>query len=139
MATIVEYQHQIEYAYDRKGKRFPRLDFRMSTSSLTDAVDVEAYLDNGCEYTLFNGWLGASLGLDLLSGRRRRFQSASGSFLEAAVHSVHLVHDDLGVFELEVAFSLTEIQRCLLGRDFFNLAQIGFRERYQYFFVTPEP
>ena len=101
--------------------------------------DVEAYLDSGCEYTLFNGWVATTLGLDLLAGRRRRFGSASGSVVEAAIHPVHLVHDDLGAFDLDVAFSLTDIRRSLLGRDFFALAQIGFREYHQCFFVTMGP
>jgi hypothetical protein len=38
-----------------------------------------------------------------------------------------------------VGFSSGEIHRNLLGRDFFNLAQIGFRERHLTFFITPSP
>ena len=136
---IVEYQHQTEYAFDREGKRFPRLDFRVSAISSAEAIDVEAYLDSGCEYTLFNGWIGAALGLNLLSGDRRRFGSATGSVVEAAAHSVRLVHEELGAFDLDVAFSLVDLKRSLLGRDFFALAQIGFREHHQCFLITMEP
>ena len=39
------------------------------------------------------------------------------------------MHDSLGVNELMIAFSETRLTRNLLGRDFFNLFQIGFRER----------
>jgi hypothetical protein len=49
------------------------------------------------------------------------------------------MHPDLGSFTLEVGFSSTDIHRNLLGRDFFNLAQIGFRERFLTLYVTPAP
>jgi len=32
-----------------------------------------------------------------------------------------------------------EISRNLIGRDFFNLVQVGFREKYLTFYLTPTP
>ena len=52
---------------------------------------------------------------------------------------MRLFHGDLGEFELEIGFSESPIRRNILGRDFFNLLQIGFRERYLVFYVTPTP
>jgi hypothetical protein len=138
--VTVDYKHQIEYAYDRSGKRFPQLSFRISsTSDLKRAMDVNTYLDSGSERSLFNGWIGSVLGIDILSGPRMTFESAAGSYLTTTIHPVRLVHDDMGTFEIEVGFSTSEISRNLLGRDFFDLVQIGFREHQLCFFVTPEP
>jgi len=42
-------------------------------------------------------------------------------------------------YALEIGFSENPIRRNLLGRGFFNLIQIGFRERYLTFYMTPTP
>jgi hypothetical protein len=34
---------------------------------------------------------------------------------------------------------LDDIQRNLLGRDFFDLVQVGFRENHSEFYVEPSP
>ncbi len=101
-------------------------------------MDVNTYLDCGSERSLFNGWVGAALGIDILSGPRMKFETAAGSYLTTTIHPVRLVHDDFGTFELEVGFSTSEISRNLLGRDFLDFVQIGFREHQLCFFVTPE-
>ena len=51
--------------------------------------------------------------------------------MEACLHAVRLSHPELGCFDLEIGFSPFPLRRNLLGRDFFNLVQIGFRERQQ--------
>ena len=134
---VVAYEHQFDYAYDPDGSRFPRLDFQMARSGNPElTVDVDAHLDSGTERSLFNGKLAAALGIDLLRGRQLVYQSTSGSHLVATLHSVVLIHPDLGSFQLEVGFSFAEIQRNLLGRDFFNLVQIGFHENHLTLYVT---
>ena len=67
------------------------------------------------------------------------FASAAGFSIEAIIHSVRLSHPELGDFNLEIAFSTVPLRRNLLGRDFFSLVQIGFRERQQIFYVRAEP
>jgi hypothetical protein len=134
---VVAYEYQLDYAYDPDGSRFPRLDFQMARASNTGVtVDVDAHLDSGTERSLFNGKLATVLGIELLRGPQLVYQSASGSHLVATLHSVELAHPDLGSFQLEVGFSSTEIQRNLLGRDFFNLVQIGFHENHLTLYVT---
>lgn len=136
----VSYAHRLDYSHDLAGKRFPRLTFRVSNPADPSlAVDVKAYLDSGSERSLFDGRIGALLGVDILRGERIRFASATGSSFTATIHPVRLVHEDLGRFDLEVGFSTGELQRNLLGRDFFDLIQIGFRENQLAFFVTPRP
>ena len=139
MVTI-SYEHEFEYTCDEYGKWVPRLTFRASTPEDQEiALDVEAYLDLGAERSLFNGEVGVALGIDVLTGKPITYQSAIGGHLSATIHPVRLVHDDLGAFDLEVGFTSSEIRRNLLGRDFFNLIQIGIREHHLSFYVTPVP
>ncbi len=134
---VVTYEHQFDYAYDPDGSRFPRLDFQMARAGRPAVtVDVDAHLDSGTERSLFNGKLAAVLDIDLLRGPKLVYQSASGSHLVATLHWIELDHPDLGSFQLEVGFSSTEIQRNLLGRDFFNLLQIGFHENHLTLYLT---
>lgn len=136
----VSYEHRFEYAHDADGGRFPRLEIRVAHPKNEDAaLDVWAYRDSGAERTLFNGWIGSALGIDLLDGRELVYQTGSGGHLTARVHPLHLFHPDLGDFELEVGLSSSDIPRNLLGRDFFDRVQIGFREHQLAFFITARP
>lgn len=137
---VVEYDHQIPYAYDADGHRSPRLSLRIAKAEEPDVtIDIDAYLDSGAERTLFSGRIGAALGIDVVRGPELVFQTATGAGLVATLHQVRIEHPELGSFSLEVAFSTADLYRNLLGRDFFNLIQVGFRERYLalYFRSTP--
>ena len=138
--AIVSYSHRFGYGYDEGGERYPLLGFRVSNpENPALAADVDAAVDSGAERSLVDGQVGALLGFDVLGGPKLTFETMAGSYLPATLHKVQLAHADLGTFELEIAFSTTEIQRNLLGRDFFDLVQIGFREHHLEFFVTPKP
>lgn len=140
MASSVSYSHRFEYSYDEDGGRSPLLSVRVS--NLDDPalmVDVDVAVDSGAERSLLDGQVGALLGLDVLRGPRLSFETMAGGVFTATLHAVRLSHPDLGMFELEVAFSQSEIRRNLLGRDFFDLVQIGFREHHLAFFMTPSP
>jgi len=137
---VVTYEFALDYAHDPEGRRFPRLSLQLAKATEPAVtVDVDAYLDSGAERSLINGRLGAALGIDVLSGPELAYQTTVGNRLVATLHPVVLTHPDLGSFSLDVGFSITDIHRNLLGRDFFNLAQIGFRERHLTFYVTPTP
>ncbi len=136
----VSYVHRFQYGYDEGGGRLPLLKLRLS--NITDpalVVDVEATLASGAERTLIDGHLGVALGLDVLRGPQLTFETMAGGFFPATLHLVQLSHLALGTFTLEVAFSTGEIRRNLLGRDFFDLVQIEFREHHLTFYVTPSP
>ena len=75
----------------------------------------------------------------VFAGKRIEYHSAIGGRLSATIHPIRLVHDDIGEFHLDVGFTSSAISRSLLGRDFFNLIQIGFRERHLTFYVDPSP
>ncbi len=76
--------------------------------------------------------------MDLLAGQEITFQSASGHALPARLRRVRLTHLSLGTFDVEVGFSTTPV-RNLLGRDFFSLIQVGFRESRFTLYITPQP
>lgn len=136
----VDYSYQFRYLPVNIHRSFPRLPIQIRNPGIPDqAVEVPAYLDSGAEYSLFSGWVARSIGLDIFTGAPRFYASTTGAAVEARVHRVDLMHPDLGLFPLEIGFSLSEIRRNLLGRDFFNLVQIGFRERHLAFYVTPSP
>ena len=136
----VSYDHELAYAHEPNGDRSPQLTFRVSNPGHpSEAIDVDTYLDSGAQRSLLSGWIGKVLGIDILSGDKKTYQSTAGSGIDATHHAVRLEHPDLGSFELEVGFTLGEIRRNLLGRDFFDLIQLGFRERQLTFYVTARP
>ncbi len=138
--VAVAYEHQIEYAHDPDGNRFPRLGFQVARpEEPAVTVDVNAYLDSGAQRSLISGRIGVALGIDVMSGPQFVCESTTGSRLVTTLHPVRLTHPDLGSFDLKVAFSTSDIHRNLLGRDFFNLVQVGFREHHLTFYVTPTP
>lgn len=136
----VSYAHSFQYNYDVDGTLRPLLRFVVSSIRDPSAeVEVEASLDTGAERSLFDGRIAVALGIDVLRGPELNFRTLAGGLLSATLHTVRLSHGDLGAFELQAAFSSGEIERNLLGRDFFDLIQIGFREHQLAFFVTPTP
>ena len=102
-------------------------------------METDAFIDSGAENSLFNGAFAHSLGIDLLDGRPKVYVGIGGNQIDARIHGVKISNPDIGEFALDVGFSTSQISRNLLGRDFFNLVQIGFRERQLSFMITPEP
>lgn len=137
----VNYTKLFNYLYAEGGhRRFPGLPLKVQNPNFSgQAVDVQAHLDSGAEFSLFDGWIARAIGLDLLGGPLRSYAATIGGPFEGRVHRVILSHPDLGVFPLDIGFSTVEIRRNLLGRDFLNYIQIGFRERHSQFYATPAP
>ena len=136
----VTYTYRFPYGYSSQGQPFPILPIQLLNPADTRrSVEVAAYLDSGTERSLFDGTLALALGIDLLHGRRITYFSAGGTGIDAFVLPVKIRHPELGQFDLEVGFSSITLARNLLGRDFFNLVQIGFREHHLLFYITPEP
>ncbi len=136
----VAYACQSPYRQSRAGGLFPILPITIANPRQpARAVDAIAYLDSGAQRSLFGGTLARLVGLDLFGGHRLPFASAVGMSIDALLHAVRLSHPELGTFDREIGFSSVPLRRNLLGRDFFNLVQIGFRERHLVFYVTPEP
>jgi hypothetical protein len=126
----VPYTHEFAYTYSSQtGEPFPVLVLQLASPAHPEqALDIDAYLDSGAQRSLFDGRSGTALGLELFNGPELRYVSVAGVSLAARLHRVQLVHPALGSFALEVGFSTVPISRNLLGRDFFNFIQIGFRD-----------
>ncbi|MBI3928545.1 MAG: hypothetical protein HY319_23595 [Armatimonadetes bacterium] len=137
--VTVTYDYEFLYPYTETGSREPLLQLRMAGAGLDQWADVDAFLDTGAELTLFDGEISRVIGLDLSAGRSKRFRGTSGSQIEARQHHVILVHKHVGRFQLPVCFSLSPIARNLLGRDFLNRVQVGFRENHLTFYMAPGP
>jgi hypothetical protein len=140
--TTVAYAHSFAYFVDEfSGKSFPGLDFHVSLPEQNDpSADVRAYLDSEAEYSVFDGSLIVStLEIDLMAGREVRLSVAAGLAITARIHRLNLRHPQLGRFTLDAAISTVPIARNLLGRDFFQHLQIGFREFHQTFLIATAP
>lgn len=138
MATV-SYPYEMPY-HDMGRGNVPVLQMGVqAVTAVTEAIDVDAYLDSGALYSLFDGAILAAIGLNILDGPLRLYYPVAGQPIEARVLPVRLVHEQLGNFELEIGFSMGVISRNLLGRDFFNRVQIGFRERQLRFLINPTP
>jgi hypothetical protein len=140
--VLIGYTLSFEYLVDPiSGDRYPGLTVRISLPGSSDSgVDLDVHLDSGADRSLLNGEIIVpALELDLLSGPVRRYEPIAGALLEARIHKISIFHPDLGLFLFDVGISTASLRRNILGRDFFNLVQIGFREHHQTIFVTPEP
>jgi len=140
MATLVSYDHDYAYPYDDRGARCPILQIQLTNpANPSQTVEVDAYIDSGAGGSLFDGEFASAIGIELTTEPSQPYSTTTGSGLSARLHEVIVSHPDLGRFPLRVGFSEQKIWRNLLGRDFFALIQIGFRERQSAFFVTPSP
>ena len=135
----VNYDYEFSYREEPTG-HFPIVQIRIcNPRDPAFGLDVDGYLDSGATASLLPGWMARSLGFELLAGSRRPYVSAAGPEFEARVHMVQIteVYDtDAEPFLLEVGFATSDVHRNILGRDFFNRMQIGFRENHLVFFLT---
>jgi hypothetical protein len=136
----VSYPYEFPYPYDLNGRRFPVLKIEVCAfNQPPQPVAVDACLDSGAELSLFEGWIASEIGLVLLEGTPKIYSPAAGPGVNARMHRIRLSNASLGAFEMEIGFSVDDIRRNLLGRDFFNLIQLGFREHQQTFHILPAP
>jgi hypothetical protein len=140
MVITVSYDHEFNYRPDGSGETYALLQVKLiNPADLSKAIEVDAYVDSGTGRSLFDGEFASEIGLRLTDGPAQSYSPTRGSGLSARLHQVIVSHPDLGTFPLKVGFSELPIRRNLLGRDFFALIQIGFRERHSTFYVTAMP
>lgn len=137
--TTVEYQYSFNYRQFQSGT-FPALQVHITRPDNSElGFDTDAYLDSGAERSLFDGQLLAVLEIDLMNDQPKPYSSTLGNSVTGYLHSVRLTIPEIGEFSLEIGFSDSPIRRNLLGRDFFNLVQIGFRENQLQYFLNVTP
>ena len=134
MPATIRYEHTFTYRITADNKRFP--GFLVQLRNGGNSIDVDAVLDTGAEYSLFNGALANAIDLSLLAGKVRTYRTANRTDLSARVHPVSVWIPELGEFKMNMGFSLDDITRNILGRDFFSLLSIGFDEHHQTFHVS---
>jgi hypothetical protein len=136
--VAVSYDLELDYLRDSaRGSAFPGLWIVLGGREDRE-LEVMAHLDSGTETSLFDGRIGRAIGLDLSAGEILVFRSSTGAEIGASLHPVRVAQEKLGGYELTIAFGEQPITRNLLGRDFFNLFQIGFRERHLKIFFSAE-
>lgn len=137
--VTVEYQHTFNYRQLPSGS-FPILQIRIAgEDNPALRIETEVYLDTGAERSLFNGNLLTGLDIDLMNAKPLSYGSAFGEIATGYLHRVNLTIPEVGEFNLEIGFSSSGIKRNLLGRDFLNLVQVGFREHHLQYFLTATP
>ncbi len=102
-------------------------------------LEIDAELDSGAEYSLFQGSWALAIGLDLFDGVSFAFGLANGISLEARILPVVISHAELGCFHLLARFSTGPLRRNILGRDFFDLLTVGFDEHHSEVFLGRLP
>lgn len=137
--VVVDYQHSFNYRQLALGS-YPIIQIRITRPDDPQlGVDTDAYLDSGAERSLFNGHFLTALDIDLVNNKPKPYGSTIGNSVTGYLHEVRLTVPEIGDFNLEIGFSEVQIRRNLLGRDFFNLVQIGFRERHLEYYLNPRP
>lgn len=142
----VDYSHEIPYAVDENGGRFPRLLVRLvNPQDENQAFDTDAFVDTGTEKSVFGAYCAAAIGLSAEDGSSYSWSTSAGGSFSGRLHQVRLLLDGIGEFDLELGFReeggfiRDDLRRNLLGRDFLDQIQIGFREHHQVFFISPTP
>ncbi|MGH8544103.1 MAG: hypothetical protein ACREX3_10845 [Gammaproteobacteria bacterium] len=137
--VTVTYRHSFSYRDFGEG-RSPVLQLRISPPNRLDAaIDVDAHLDSGADSSLFDGYMITAWGMTLINDNLKHYGSTLGGSIEGYLHNVRITVPEVGTFDLQIGFSSARIRRNLLGRDFFALTQIGFRERQLEYYLTPAP
>jgi hypothetical protein len=136
------YTHSFSYQIDSlSGETFPGLPVRLSLpEDERTFLDLFTHLDTGASCSIFDGAPAVStLGINVMDGREIGLSTVGGFALTARIHRVQISHPQLGRFTLDAAISTVPIARNLLGRDFFQQIQIGFREFHHTFHVAAVP
>ena len=102
------------------------------------ALDTLALLDSGAEFSLFDGVHADALGLRLQDGQPMSFWGLAGGQVLAYIHDVKLEIENYR-FHCPVAFSESHLGRNVIGRNFFDLVQVGFREHQGEIYLDPSP
>lgn len=137
---IVAYAERYPYRYETVDRAYPIFTVMLRNPlDATQAVEADGFLDSGAEISVFGGWVAQAIGLDPTAGRPWRLESALGAAISARRMEVHVQIPGVGRYPLIPAFVLDEMKRNLLGRDIFNMMQLGFQERHQEFLLGPNP
>ncbi len=133
----ISYRFRLSYLRRSNGSLFPGLAVELQ-DPLTGAktMEIDAELDSGAEYSLFEGSLASAIGLDLFDGRSFAFRLNNGVPLDSRILPVVITHRGLGDFNHNLRFSTAPLNSNILGRDFFDLLIIGFDEHHSEVYLS---
>jgi hypothetical protein len=140
--VFIEYKNSFQYLLDPITQDyFPGLTVRiLKPGSAHTGIDLDVHFDSGASRSLLNGEIIVpALELDLFSGPVQRYLPVSGVGLEGRIHKVEIFHPDLGSFSLDLVSARFRYAGIFSEGIFFNLIQIGFRERHQTLHIRSEP
>ena len=144
--VYVEYLYEIPYSIEgQTGRTVPKLQVQViNPLDETQALDTDAVIDTGTAKSLFSTHCAVAIGLDIANGTPYGWTTSAGGSISGRIHPVRLSIPNIGDFEMEIGFREEgglrhDLMRNLLGRDFLDLIQIGFREHHQTLFITPTP
>ena len=119
MAHLISYRQVIDYPTNEAG-----ITLLVSLAYGQQLLSVEAKLDTGAAYCLFERRYAQRLGIEVESGHPLRMATLTGSFLAYGHELTLWVLDH--PFELMVYFAADEnIHRNLLGRNWVRLTRLG--------------
>lgn len=126
------FSKQIDY------RRFDEITLLIELISGTRTASVEAKLDSGSKYCIFQPRFAELLELDLTSGTPQRFRTAAGTF-HAYGHTVKLVIDELE-WEATVFFAEPEdLPINVVGRiGFLDRLQVGVVDSRQLLYLSSD-
>jgi hypothetical protein len=137
--VLVDYPYSFNYSQLPTG-HFPIVQVRITKpNNQSLGFDTEAYLDSGAERSIFDGSLISALEIELVNRNPKPYSTTTGNTVTGYMHRVGLAIAQVGSYNLEMGFSDAPIRRNLLGRDFFNLVQVGFREHQLQYFLNITP
>jgi hypothetical protein len=138
---MISVNYSLEFNYrNYQDIPFPALTVGVRNPVNGESVEHDAFLDSGAVRSVFFGTIPETLGLNILDGEEWTFHTNAGHSIEARILPIQIVLTEDGiqsVFNLPLAFSMVDLQRNLLGRDFFDRIQVGFRESQSRFFIEP--
>lgn len=99
-------------------------------------TEIRAELDSGAEYSLFEGQLAVSIGINIFAGEPFAFRLANGTGLETRVLPVLVLHPELGAVPLRIRFTTGPSPINILGWDFFDFVLVGFDEHHSEVYLS---
>ena len=126
------FTHAHSYANDERGVALP-----VVLRSGANKVPLVASIDTGASFCLFAAEVAARLGLDLTSGQRMRFRTATGLF-EAFGHEIEIAALGVATYSMVYFFSDPLIIKNVLGRvGWLDRVRLGLIDHDSQLYLSP--
>lgn len=135
---VVDYPLTYAYTLLNGGIIAPILPVRLISTDGLRHQDTTALVDSGADVSVFHAVFARAISIDIEAGREETATGVSGD-ISIYYHRVQ-IQVDTEIYDLEVGFTDDlHTPENLLGRDWFNQIQLGFRENLREFYLRLEP